>query len=256
MATKSDKPEKNKPFDYFREVRTAQKQEKPDVSSVVNVLRTDMVPTSDAKPAAESIVKRDTLKTAVGIMLGLVILAFILFIIIGPGRPDLEYTLASLAHLTSTPTLEVSPTSFPPTKTLPPPTRTPTPTPLPTSTPSSRPTIRPTRTAVLAALDSPTPPPPTASATASGCRDVLSITLADVGQTLCVKGTVTNIVTSPTTFMLAFTNKPGAFFWASYDMVWTKAKVKHCYQITGKIERMANNPILLFNYHNIPEECP
>jgi hypothetical protein len=256
MANQSDKPEETKPFDYFREVRAAQKQDKPDVASVANILRTDMVPTSDARPAAEYIVKRDTLKTIVGILLGLVIVAFFLFMIIGPGRSTLEDALASLAHQTSSPTPRLSPTRLPPTETSLPPTTTQ----LPSSTPSPRPTfrstMRPTQTPVVAAFVSPTRRPPSPSPTTLGCRDVLSITLADVGQILCVQGIVTNIVESPSAFILAFSNKPGSFYWASYDMVWSKAEVNHCYQITGKIERLANNPIMLFNYDNIPEACP
>ena len=74
--------------------------------------------------------------------------------------------------------------------------------------------------------------------------------LLDVGQTLCVQGKLIEIVDKPNSFMLVFSNKPGAFYWVSYDIVWSQAKVDTCYQIRGKINQIANSPILVFDYSN------
>jgi hypothetical protein len=92
--------------------------------------------------------------------------------------------------------------------------------------------------------------------TSNACRDVLSITLDDVGQTLCVQGTVTELISNPNNFMVVFSFQPGAFYWVTYDMVWSKAEVNKCYQVTGEILKINKNPVLVFDYRNIPEECP
>jgi hypothetical protein len=241
--------EEPKPSEYFREVKAAQKQEKPPVSNLVTALRTDMVPSSKVQPARESVVKHENIKVAVGILLGLVIVGLILFLGIGPGRPTLENGLASLADREFTPTSTFTTTTEPATK-----TSTPTSTQTPQSPTSSPfPTLRPTNTQVLVVQSTATPIAP--SATEPGCRDALSITLADVGQTLCVKGTVIETINDPSGFMVIFSTEPGSFYWVSYDWAWTKAKKNTCYQITGEIYQMGLNPILLFGYHNQPEVC-
>jgi len=73
---------------------------------------------------------------------------------------------------------------------------------------------------------------------------------------LCVQGTVIEIIDKPNYFMLIFSNKPASFYWVSYDMVWSQAEVDTCYQIRGTIKQIANSPILVFDYSNIPEVCP
>ncbi len=248
MAKKSGQQDQGKPFDYFSEVKAAQRQEKADVTSLVTALRTDMVPSSHAQPAKERVITRDRLKSIVGILLGLVILGLFLFTLIGPGRPVFEHNLAILAHKDITPTQ--TPTS---TKVIP--TSTP---PIPTKTPLPSPSITSTRTPVVAVAVKSTkvPATPTQTATPAGCLDVASITLADVGKTLCVKGTLLEAVTYPTNFMMIFNHQPGSFYWVSYDLVWSKAKAKNCYQVTGIIDRVGNSPVLVFNYDNLPEACP
>ncbi len=258
MAENSGKSEGNQPRKYFEEVKAAQKQAKPEEIEFINKLRADMVPTSDVQPAAERLLKRGTLRSIVGILLGLVVIALILYLIAGPGRYSLQNSLASLAKITVTPTFTATLTPNPPTKT---PTAPASPT--PTVATSLTPTVRVTRTPVIALVTAPTRGAPTStsrwptpSPTEVGCYDVLAISLADVGKTLCVQGKVIETIDSPNAFMVVFSNKPGAFYWVSYDMDWSKAKLKSCYQITGKIERLANSPVLVFNYHNIPEACP
>ncbi len=253
------KPEVSRPFDYLREVKAAQKQDKPGFINPETALRSDMVPASNAQPGRESILPRDKLRAAVGIMLGLVIVIFILFIVIGPGRPILENNLASLAHQT-TPDHSSTPALNPPTTTPPQPTKiySPSPTIYPTNTHAvniiaSPAQIRSSPTQILPTL---TKISLTLTPTEQGCRDVLSITLANVGQTLCVKGMVIETITNPTDFMVIFSNKLGAFYWVTYDLVWSKAELDTCYQITGKIDRIGNSPILVFNYGNLPEACP
>jgi hypothetical protein len=247
MANESYNREDSHPIDNFSEVKPSQKQEKSSIGYLVTALRTDMVPASEEEPARKSIFERENLKVAVGILLGLVIIGWILYSIAGPGRPILERNLASLIHRAITPTKNVTPSALLATIT-----------PLqPRNTPRSSPTIRPTNTPVVAFVASPTPLPPTTTPTpSSSCRDVLSITLADVGQTLCVQGIVIGTVTDPTDFLVIFSNEKGAFYWVSYDLVWSEAKINTCYRVNGTIEQIGNSPVLLFNLRNLPEACP
>ena len=247
---KKSSTEAQKPSEYFNEVKAAQKQEKAPVSNLASTLRTDMVPSSKVQPARESVVQHENVRVAVGILLGLLIVGFILFLGIGPGRPILENGLANLVEREITPTHTLIATIVPATKTRVP---TSTQTPLP-PTPSSTPTTRPTNTQVL--VEYPSPRPDTPSPTEPSCREALSISLSDVGQTLCVKGTVIETINHPSGFMVVFSTEPGSFYWVSYDWAWTKAKVNTCYQITGEIYQMGQNPILLFDYHHQPEVCP
>jgi hypothetical protein len=247
MAKKSFNQEESKPIDYFHEVKATQKQEKSSVSNLVTTLRSDMIPASEEEPARKSIFERENLRIAVGILLGLVIIGWILYTIAGPGRPILERNLANLVHKVITPTQNLTTSPLPATNTRP----------QPSNTPNSSPTIRPTKTPVVAFVASPTPLPATTTPTSSpSCRDVLSITLADVGQTICVQGVVIQTVTYPTYFMVVFSNKAGAFYWVSYDLVWSQAKLNTCYQVHGIVKRIGNSPVLLFNLSNLPEACP
>jgi len=252
------KQDNGKPRDYFSEVSAAKKPEKSNVPNPITALRSDMVPASNVQPARESVLRRNIIRDIVGILLGLVIISFILFMVIGPGRPILESNLMSLAHK-STPTQASTQTFILPTKAPLEPTQTPE----PTRTHEPSPTVQPITTKIVNVIASPTQIPasptqisPTLTATVPGCRDVLSITLADVGHTLCVNGTVIETITNPTDFLIIFSNKPGAFYWVSYDLVWSKAELRNCYQITGKIDRIGNSPVLVFNYGNLPEACP
>jgi hypothetical protein len=240
------KPEDKKPFDYFRQVEAAQKEEKSSVSNLVSSLRTDMVPASNTEPARESTLQLENLRVIIGIFLGVIVVGLILFLSRGPGRPILEENLAILANKAATPTPTASPTPVPATK-------TPI---LPTQTPSASPTDRPTKTPVVAFMASPTARTPTLTPTVPECRDALSITLADVGQTLCVRGVVLETISNPTDFMVVFSYERGFFYWVSYDLLSPDIKPNNCYQIHGTIHQIGNSPMLVFDFKNLPEVCP
>ncbi len=252
-------PKKNKPGENIDKVQTAQKPEKPDLQGLVTSLRSDMVPSSAVLPARQSILQHDTLIVATGIALGLIIVGMLLFTVIGPGRPILEQNLAILAHqgTTTTPTSTPSPTLiavFTASEAALTPTSTDNPVPTKTATPSPR--SQATKTAVVRDYISPTATVFTQTPTVVPCREATSISLADVGQTMCVMGVVLNTIASPTSFMVIFSYDRGAFYWVSYDVVWSKAKKNACYEIKGKIEQIATSPMLVFGYKNMPEACP
>jgi hypothetical protein len=210
-------------------------------------LHPDMVPSSSGTPAKKNILQRLNLQIIGGIFIGLVILGLIWYSLAGPGKPILEQKLASLVNLEATSTQQADPSPIPVTKTPPEPSKT----------PKASPTTRRTNTPTSRIIASPTLSPATTTPTSSNaCRDVLTITLVDVGQTLCVQGTVIEIVDRPNNFMLVFSKEKNAFYWVSYDMIWKAAEVNTCYQIHGMIRQIASSPILVFDYSNIPMVCP
>ena len=240
--------EENKPIDYLaeREEKSTQKQDPPLPDDVVMTLRSDMLPGSRTLPERVNILRLINLKVLLGIFIGLVFVILVWFLAAGPARPVVENMLVSLARRDATPTSTLLPSPIPATMTLPPPTNT------------SRPIMTPLPSATIEIIETTsTPVQETTSPTPlSGCRDALTITLADVGQTMCIQGTIISTVENPTNFMVVFSNEPGAFYWVTYDFVWSKAEKDTCYQVTGTISQIANSPVLVFGYNNIPEVCP
>jgi len=253
---KNSLPKKEfKPIDYFRGVQNIKEKEKTTTENLVQTLRSDMVPASDTLPAQENLLQKIDLKLWVGVVIGLVIIGLIMYSVVGAGRQSLEKKLSSLIRIESTATQEAIPTPFSVINQA---TET-------SETPRRNPTTRPTNTQAIVIAASPTIKPPSITPTKSPgktstpvplCREANTITLEDVGQTLCTSGVVIEIINLPNSFMVIFSTEKGAFYWVSYDMVWTQAEVDTCYQITGMIRQIANSPILVFDYSNIPEVCP
>jgi hypothetical protein len=235
------------PFDYFNDDKVPKKSEQSSSSDLVNNLRSELPASSEVEPAEDTILQQVNIKLIVGIIIGIVILCLILFLLMGPGRSLLERRLVSLKRAAPTYTLQVKVTPIPSTKT---PDK-------PTHTITKAPTTRPTNTATFEAVVTSTQIPASVTPTSdSDCRDALTITLADVGQTLCVQGTIIETITNPTNFMVIFSTEKGSFYWVTYDLVWSQAELDTCYRTTGTIDQIANSPVLLFGYYNLPELCP
>jgi hypothetical protein len=168
---------------------------------------------------------------------------------LGPGRSLLEQGLANLANLyrevtAPTATLLPTDTSLPPTATQ---TRQPTATWKPSWTPTSSFVIE---TMVDAPTVSPTDTP------VSFCRDFSTITLADLGQVLCVQGTVIRVIENVGNTLVVFSDEPGMLYLVTYDVDWPDGTIGACYQATGEIQRLLNSPVIVFSYNNLPQECP
>jgi hypothetical protein len=239
--------EERDPFDYYKDEKDPEKLEQSTSDDIVTNLRSDMLAASEVEPAQKNIFQLINLKLLIGIFIGLIILGLILYSLIGPGRSFLEEKLVSLKRMEATSAQQIKPTLLLVTDT-----------PIqPSSTPTKIPTARPTNTVVAEILPSLTRVPDTSTPTSvSSCRDALTITLADVGQALCVQGTVIETITNPTNFMVIFSAEKGSFYWLSYDLVWSQAELDTCYQTTGTIDQIANSPVLVFGYNNLPKPCP
>jgi len=204
------------PFDYFSDENVPNKPEQSSSGDLVNNLRSELQASSEVEPAEDTILQKLNLKLIVGIIIGIVIFCLIVFLLMGPGRSMLERRLVSLKRTAPTYTQQVKATPIPNTKT---PDK-------PTHTITKTSTTWPTNTAIIEAVVTSTQIPASVTPTSdSGCRDVLTITLADVGQTLCVQGTIIETITNPTNFMVIFSTEKGSFYWVTYDLVWSQAEL-------------------------------
>ena len=251
MVKKSFDQEEDKPFTQINEEKKAEIQDISSTEGLITALRSDMLPASEAMPVPKSIFQRVNLKLVGGIILILILLILIWFFLSGPGREMLEKKLGGLVKVKETPTQQVflTPTMEKSLSTA------------PSYTPFNSPTVRPTNTQAAIIFPSPTPIPPTVTpegtaTPSSTCRDALTITLADVGKTLCIQGTVIETITNPSNFMVIFSTEKGSFYLVTYDLVWSQGELDTCYQVTGTIDQIANSPIMLFSYSNLPEVCP
>lgn len=262
MPGKSSNREDRKPIKYISEVNAAKKGEKAS-APFVKTLRADHIPASHAVPAQEKILQRINFKLYVGLLIALLLLILIWYVVVGAGRPLLEQQLISLMPTTTNMVLAMLPTSSPTAifpldpSSIPSafPRLRPTLTPYPVKTNRPSPSTTITRTATQIRI----PPSHTPSLTPSpelSCREATTITLADVGKTLCVQGSIVETREKSNSFLVIFSNEKGAFYWVSYDMVWSSAELKTCYQLEGTVRQLGNNPVMLFDYSNIPEVCP
>jgi len=220
----------------------------PDDLSVS--LRADMLPASNISPDMRKFRTTRISPRKLGAVLGFIILIGMGWLFYaGPGRPVLEQVLSVIARQPQT-VVPATPTIFTATEVAAVPTNTvramntPTRTPLPLLS-----------STVAVILDTPTSEPLPSTTQASGCLDVLTITLADVGKTLCVRGVIENFEARPSGFLIAFSNQKGSMFWISYDLVWEPAKKGLCVEVTGEVMQIASSPIIVFGYQNLPEIC-
>lgn len=218
----------------------------PDELSVS--LRAEMLPSSEIAPDLAKFRWSALSPLKIGAIIGLIILLGLSWIFsAGPGRPILEDALAGMLRVTEptiTPTAPVvfeTEVVFLPTKTV-----------RATNTPTITPRPIPTATETVV-VDTPTSEPTPKSVT--DCVDVLAVTIEDVGKTMCVRGVILNFEERPSGFLMAFSNKENSMYWVSYDLVWKPAEEGLCVEVTGEVMQIADTPIIIFGYNNLPVIC-
>jgi len=213
------------------------------------------------------------------ILIGVVFLLFVLllFLALGPGKPVIRKGLNLLSAratrsptnvfiikntLTSTGALSVSKG----TQSLPKATYTPV-KPGITSTAliDVIPTQKTTATTTLIRTSTPTSIP-TATSTLeftptvpvleeNGCTPALSVTLDDVGKTLCVTGMVVFTTQNDTAFSIYFSNDDGYFRIVIYDRIPTDIKKDVCIRVTGEVKMLTGIPVMALGYHDVIVFC-
>jgi len=228
----------------------------PDDLSVS--LRAEMLPASEISPDLGRSRFSSISPLKIGALLGFLLLLGLGWLFsVGPGRPVLEKVLSGLVRepqtqMTATPTIPIkTEVAIVPTETV-----------RAENTPTRTPRPLPSATAAVAteamASETPASEKPTSApspTTASGCVDVLSVTVEDVGKTVCVRGEILSFEARPSGFLIAFSNQSGAMYWVSYDLVWAPAKEGLCVEVTGEVMQIANSPVLIFGYQNLPQIC-
>jgi hypothetical protein len=96
------------------------------------------------------------------------------------------------------------------------------------------PTIKPTKKVI-----------PTNTSIVSNCHLWSTITLADVGNNICVYGSIYNIAWDQMAYYISFSNKPNSFYILSYDYYFPDVEKNSCIMTTGKIQRLDNSPVLV-----------
>lgn len=212
-------------------------------------LRAEMLPSSEVAPDLRKFRFAGFNPRKLLAVLGMIILLGMgWFFYAGPGRPVLESLLFGLVKESQTNSV-MTPTLANETEIVVVPTKTVQ----VVSTSTRTPLPQPSATAI-ASLDTPTVEP--SSTTASDCVDVLTVTLEDLGKTLCVRGIIENFEARPSGFLIAFSNEPGSMYWVSYDLVWEPAKKGLCVELTGEVMQIADSPVIVFGYANLPQICP
>jgi hypothetical protein len=206
-------------------------------------LRAEMLPASHATPHMPAYPRQFITAGRFGAILMLIgLLGLGWFFGLGPGRPLLEDALVSLANRPPTPTSTQVPSETP---------KQPTATPPAPATATLRPSASSTATPIPeTATETPTETP------ASTCRDYFAVTVADVGQELCVQGIILRVLKFETNTLILFSDEPGAFYLVTYDVPWSESTIGTCYQVTGEIQQLLSSPIIIFGYTNLPVVCP
>jgi hypothetical protein len=227
-------------------------------------LRSDLLPGSQSIPDRSLYHERLTFLTPARLISLLIIIILLILgwvFIFGPGRTSLEKGLASLAERipssTKTPPAAVKNTVTPLSPVI-------------TGTATSE-AIRSTSTAVPGSKGTSTPlpsstalesalPPSETTTSLSGsmqhCVPAKSISLTELGQTLCVTGNVLRTEADPGSFLIILEKEENSFYFLSYDRSWDDLKPGTCVFARGKIQQLGNNPVMVLNYKIPLEFCP
>jgi len=219
--------------------------------------------------------RKKDLKKFLSIGVVFLLICLMVFLVLGPGKPVLKKGLNLLsARPTRSPTngLIIKDTLTPTgalrasitTQSLAIATNTPgkhsaTPTALAGFIPTKKVTATNTLTRTPTSTSSPTATlelTPTAPVLVeNGCTPALSVTLDDVGKTLCVTGTVIFTMQNDTAFSIYFSNDDGYFRIVIYDRVPTDIKKNVCVRVTGEIKMLTGIPVMALGYHDVIEIC-
>ena len=182
-----------------------------------------------------------------------ILLGMCLLVTLGPGRPFLEGILSSLAK---TPQVTESVLAG---STQPFPTRTAavqvTSTTRPSLTPTATQTRVPataTRRVTLTVALSPTP----SLTPGPECVEAISISLEDVGKTLCGRGVIVRTENRPNGFLVIFKEELGQFMLVTYDLEWTDGEPGMCIQFEGEVQQLGQAPVIVFGWTSLPIPCP
>lgn len=211
-----------------------------------SVLRAEIMPASEVspdQPAIGTFIKQLNMRLVSVVVLFLILFGSGLVCFIGPGKPMLENSLLSLKkrYELTTPTFTSTLSSI----------STGTALIQSSSTPSSTPRFTP-----IPASKTPTDTPEATATEEDLCINAVDVTLEDVGTTMCIRGIITGMEEREVGFIIYFSDQRGVFYLVTYDLVWDDAEPGDCIQITGEIQQLANTPVLVFGWNNLPEFCP
>lgn len=95
---------------------------------------------------------------------------------------------------------------------------------------------------------------PTPTHPETNCIKWNQVTLADVGDQLCVYGDARKVYETDQAFYITFGKDDGDFYILSYDWVFD-VKAGDCIQVTDKIEKLGNSPVMVLKSDNELSVC-
>jgi hypothetical protein len=88
---------------------------------------------------------------------------------------------------------------------------------------------------------------PTNAPTEGLCKNWSEITLADVGQTRCVKGDAWSVGSDSVAFYIKFDQRADTFYFLSYALKYPGLNAGTCVQAAGKIRLLGNAPVIILD---------
>jgi hypothetical protein len=124
------------------------------------------------------------------------------------------------------------------------------------STPTRFPTKRPTKTHVPGATQVMSKSdirytPVSEDQAPSGCTLWSNVSLADVGKTKCVYGTLENTAIRDGILYLTFSNNPEDFYFVHYGSGWWEGAQNTCHLAEGKIEQLGRSPVMVIDQYDL-----
>jgi hypothetical protein len=220
--------------------------------------------TPDKPPEERSNAIRRLLLVILTLVLVIIVAGIILSSLLGIPLPTLQ--LPAMARLSGTAvisgTLESSPTLSVTLTALTPGLSSPSKTPKPsalavTATPNREVTAVSPLTPTLETAATPTATlTPKVAPTFAGCVDALSVTLDDVGKTLCVQGMVREIAVKTSNTLVLFSDEKGKFYFVLYDIRPPVDQSGLCVIATGEVKKLQNSPVIVPDAKHPLKKCP
>lgn len=96
---------------------------------------------------------------------------------------------------------------------------------------------------------------PTQETTTSRCRSWQTISLDDVGQTLCVQGTIATAYKNEEASFIVFGRGPEDFYLLSYDHDLSGWRGGECVRHEGTVQQLGLNPVMVIGYNQTLKAC-
>jgi hypothetical protein len=100
-----------------------------------------------------------------------------------------------------------------------------------------------------------TPFPSSTPTTETGCISATQVSLSDVGNELCITGTVARTFEKDGIFYVAFDDQRGSLYLVSYEGAGKTIQVGDCLILTGPVKQVGTRPVILLTWAMKIQSC-